>query len=132
MEDRELILRVMVVTEAYEAFGIVDENRMLAVVRLTAGIPWYVPPLRGEQPTDDLLFSRAVDRAAMNCTHGPFTPAHIMAAAVEIGGRIQSESGNMSDRRWVKKAIEAPSVTNEATYKSLPIPEAQGRLSDGS
>lgn len=130
MDDRERVLRILVVTECYEAFGIDDPKRALGVVKLTAGIPWLVPAVRGEEPTGELLFPRAVSQAAMSCTHGPFTPAHIMEAAIELGGRVRSESGNMSDKRWVKAALAAPAVIDEK-YTQLEAPEPTRRIGDG-
>ena len=127
MDDRERVLRILVVTECYEAFGIDDPKRALGVVKLTAGIPWVVPPSRGEADTGELLFPRAVSKAAMSCTHGPFTPAHIMEAAIEIGGRVRSESGNMSDKRWVKIALTAPAVVDDK-YTQIEGPEPLRRI----
>ncbi len=132
MEQAESLMRAVVVAEAYEAFGIVHPSRIGAVVKLTAGIPWFNPPSPGEVETRDLCFRPAVIAAATNCTHGVFTPAHIFEAAVEMFGRVKSESGHMSDRRWVKGAKAAPALVDLEKYTALPLPSELKELTDGS
>jgi hypothetical protein len=106
MDDRENVARVGCVAKAMKAFGIVDEDRIMAIVDLTCGIPWLVPPVRGEEYSPTPLFAAAVARAALGKTFGAPGPGDIMQAAVDIAGKTRSQSGHESQRPWVAKAMD--------------------------
>lgn len=106
MDDRETVARIGIVSKAMKAFGIVDIERIKAIVDITAGIPWLVPPIRGESYSPTLLFAAAVARASLGKTFGAPGPGDIMEAAVEIAGKTRSQSGHESVRPWVKAAMD--------------------------
>lgn len=107
MDDRENIARVGCVAKVMKAFGIVDAERIKAIVDLTCGIPWIIPPIRGEaQGEPRPLFAAAVARAALGKTFGAPGPGDIMQAAIDIAGKVRSESGHETTRLWVKEALD--------------------------
>lgn len=106
MDDRENVARVGCVAKAMKAFGVVDEDRIMAIVDLTSGIPWLVPPVRGETYVATPLFAAAIARAALSKTFGAPGPGDIMSAAIDIAGTTRSESGHTSARLWVTKAMD--------------------------
>lgn len=106
MDDRETVARIGIVSKAMKAFGIVDIDRIKSIVDLTSGIPWLVPPIRGESYTPALLFAAAVAKASLGKTFGAPGPGDIMEAAVQIAGKTRSESGHESIRPWVKAAMD--------------------------
>lgn len=101
-----MIARVGVVTKALKAFGIEDPERIKAIVDLTIGIPWLVPPTRGEDNPPALLFAAAVTRAALGKTFGAPGPGDILQAAIDIAGRVRSDQGHESMRKWVGEAMD--------------------------
>lgn len=108
MEDSELGARVAVVSKAMKAFGVTDLERIKAIVDLTIGIPWLVPPpVRGEDPNPPApLFAAAVTRAALSKTFGPPGPGDILQAAIELAGTVRADQGTPSPRRWVAEAMD--------------------------
>ena len=106
MEDRETVARIGIVTKAMKAFGVVDTDRIKAIVDITSGIPWLVPAIRGEEYSPSLLFAAAVARAALGKTFGAPGPGDIMESAIEIAGKSRSQSGHESIRPWVKLAMD--------------------------
>lgn len=107
MEDSELMARVAVVSKAMKAFGIEDTGRIKAIVDLTVGIPWLVPPVRGEEDKAAApLFAAAVARAALSKSFGAPGPGDILQAAIDLAGTIRSDSGHTSQRKWVFEAME--------------------------
>jgi hypothetical protein len=110
----ERAIRIACVSKALAAFGEVSDETAAAIVDLTSGIPFYVPPAPGEKPTRDLLFPRAVVEAALNVTHGKVKPGDIMAAAISIAGTTRTDQGHSAERRWVKIA--------RAPLQALPMP----------
>lgn len=106
MDDREMIARVGCVAKIMKAFGVVDDGRIKAIVDLTCGIPWLVPPVRGEEYVAVPLFAAAVARAALGKTFGAPGPGDIMQAAIDIAGTTRSQSGHESKRAWVTKAMD--------------------------
>lgn len=118
MEDSELMARIAVVSKAMKAFGIADLDRIKAIVDLTIGIPWLVPPVRGEDPKPPApLFAAAVTRAALGKTFGPPGPGDILQAAIELAGTTRTDQGHASPRRWVAEAMDPA--------KALGIPTTQ-------
>lgn len=111
MEDSELAARVAVVSKAMKAFGVTDIERIKAIVDLTIGIPWLVPPVRGEEPKPPTpLFAAAVTRAALSKTFGPPGPGDILEAAIALGGTTRTDQGHSSPRRWVAEAMDPAKV----------------------
>lgn len=107
MEDSELAARVAVVAKAMKAFGVTDPERVKAIVDLTIGIPWLVPPVRGEDPQPAApLFAAAVTRAALGKTFGPPGPGDILEAAVALAGTTRTDQGHSAQRRWVAEAMD--------------------------
>lgn len=122
MDDSEIVARVGIVTKAMQAFGITDSARVKAIVDLTIGIPWISPPRRGEDPKPPVpLFAAAVARAAMSKTYGAPGPGDILDAAIEIDGRITTEQGHTSMRRWVHEAMDPAKALGIPTARLLEI-----------
>ena len=117
MIDQERAMRIAVVAKTMAAFGDVSDEQVKSIVDLTSEIPWYVPPLNGEAPTHALLFASAVRRAALSVTFGMPKPADMLEAAISIAGKIRSDQGHETDRRWVKAA--------RVPEQALPMPLAE-------
>lgn len=116
MQDSELAARVVVVSKAMKAFGITDDGRIRAIVDLTIGIPWLVPPVRGDEPGEPApLFAAAVTRAALGKTFGPPGPGDILAAAIELAGTVRSDQGHSAPRRWVAAAMDPAKALGVST-----------------
>ncbi len=134
MTDQERALRTKVILDMLTGFGIEDPKRAAAVVKLTGGIPWLVPPFPGEQPTRDLLFLPSISKAALASTYGAPNPGLIMEAAIELAGKVRSESGHMSERRWVKAARNPRHMfgMDEAEFEQLTAGyDTAGSITDG-
>lgn len=131
MNIDELGARTAVLMQVMASCGVTDEARIVAMVGLTLGIPWYIPPRRHDPTVGGLLFPLAAKEAANRCTHGAVKPADILEAALSIDGHITSDQGHISERRWVKEARldpEGVGVTLDAML-ALPGPGAsQARL----
>lgn len=108
MEDSELAARAAVVSKAMKAFGISEPERIKAIVDLTIGIPWLVPPVPGEPAETPArpLFAAAVTRAALGKTFGAIGPGDILQAAVELAGTLRTDQGHSSTRKWVAEAMD--------------------------
>lgn len=116
MQDSELGARIAVVSKAMKAFGVIDEERIKAIVDLTIGIPWLVPPVPGEKSQPTPLFAAAVTRAALGKTFGAPGPGDILESAVALAGTIRTDQGHTSTRKWVIEAMnpaKALGVTHE-------------------
>ena len=125
MSPDERIIRILCVSKALAAFGDVSDETAEAIVDLTSGIPWYVPPSRGEAQTTALLFAAAVTKASLSVTFGKPKPGDILSAAIEIAGKVRSDQGHETERLWVKAArlpVQALPLPL-AELKALPMPK---------
>lgn len=104
MNDEERMVRTACVAKALAAFGEVSDETASAIVDLTSGIPFFVPPERGQPPTRELLFPAAVVQAALTVTYGRIKPGDILDAAIELAGTTRTDQGHTSQRRWVAAA----------------------------
>ena len=133
-QEQEHAMRTLLILEDFKAFGTIGDEQAAAVANLTSGIPWFVPPLRGEEPTRDLLFVAALRAACASQFFGKFPkPGDILEQAIKIGGMVTSEQGHHSERRWVKQARKptAGLPVSIAKLKSFPLPGEIAALADG-